>query len=202
MSPRWFPVLAAALLLGQPVAGEPSVGRPVGVARDAAAGHSLLLSFGELRLVRDVACGGLDRLVRRGPDDGASALWSDGGVETRVEWRRLRVSGIHDVGACEADARHRISRRFLCTLRAESHRVWQPGLRGWSPWIAGAHPALPPHIEVVRRAGRWLAVPAAAPFRPPAARIPGPARRPPGGQALARLSDTLAQFTTLHQAAM
>lgn len=174
MRPR-LPVLIAALLIGQPLVGEASISAPAGADRSVdvpaaapAAGCSLLLSFGELRMVREVARTGLDRLVRRGPDDRATALLSHDGTETRVEWRKLRVSGIHEVGTCAADARRRIGRRILCTLRAECHRVWQPGLRAWSPWVPGAHPALPPHIEVICRDGRWLAVPAEAPFRPPA----------------------------------
>jgi hypothetical protein len=161
MPPRFRWLAALALLAGPLHAGPAPAGE-----------RSLLVPFAELRVLRDVARSGLDQLVRRDPSDDAAAWFSGAGTETRVEWRTLRVSGIHELETTAADARDGITRRIRCTLRARAHRVWQSEVRAWSPWIAGSHLAFPTHIEVVRSGHGWQAVvPGGTPFRPlPASR--------------------------------
>ena len=119
--------------------------------------REMTVPLAEIQAVLFLAGGQLDQLVRRSPNHGASAIHRDGASESAVEWRTLRVSGVHDVGASPEDQRHGISRRYLCRLRAMSHRIRLPETGQWSEWRAGSHPLFPRQIEVIRQDGRWHA---------------------------------------------
>ena len=153
--PPFLELLTAASMIMGPVGHvEPRTAPP---ASPQPARHEMTVPLAEIRAVLALAGGQLDQLVRRTPNHGASAIHRDGDSETPVEWRTLRVSGVHDVGVSPDDRRLGISRRYLCRIRAMGHRIWLPEPGQWSEWRADSHPRFPRQVEVIRQNGRWRA---------------------------------------------
>jgi len=125
------------------------------------AGRSATIPLGEPKLVLTVAGDRIDQLVSRDEGDekhGARAVYRNGQSEALVEWRTLRVAGLHDVGVNAADRKRGISRRYLCKVRAMNHRVRAANEGTWSAWRDGSHPEFPNLVEVVLERGHWRAV--------------------------------------------
>ncbi len=99
----------------------------------------------------------LGRMAQRKPDGTAYSMYRYDDMETWVEWKNLRVEAMSEAELDETDRLNGVSRRFLCLVTADFHRVWQPDRLVWESWQAGGYMPFPRIIEVVWSHGDWAA---------------------------------------------
>jgi len=99
----------------------------------------------------------LGRMAQRKPDGTAYSMYRYNDMETWVEWKNLRVEAMCEADIDESDWMNGITRRFLCLVAADAHRVWLPDRLRWESWHPGDYLAFPKIIEVVWSNGGWEA---------------------------------------------
>jgi len=99
----------------------------------------------------------IGHMAQKKPDGTAYSMYRYDDTETWVEWKNLRIEAMYEAPLDESDWMNGISRRFLCLVTADAHRVWIPEKLAWEPWHAGGYLAFPRIIEVVWIHGGWEA---------------------------------------------